>query len=400
MPGKIRDYAAAGLLSLLGACASNPDAVEGANRILDTAPRSFVPQKAPLPEELEIYKKGPVIIESTDGYLLAHPIYNRDAARLVDPIKQLFPDCTLSIDAGTNRLIMRVPYASPTPTTPQPVRDTRLNEVKKFIANLDVKVPQYDIQAYVMQVAASELHRVRSSLDILAESGDVKFALNSTQLNNGQEDRGIQHTITGILDSFLPTFQISALFNGLEHYGIVRNLSFATATADEGESATINNTRKIPVPKIFPGVPIPIIGYEYTDVVNSLQVVPRARANNLTEVDLKLTRGNLLPSGMNLMNFQPQIPLHDISSRKTEAKLQVPIGRPLILATTLDDNSMDIDEGSPLGKIVGSNSLKERKRVYEVAVVIVNRVDPNSQAEGFPVEEFKRQLESKKPNSN
>ena len=390
MPPKIRKYAAAGLLYILGACASNPDAVEESNRLFSTPPKSFVPQKPPRREELDIYKNGPIVSENSDGYLLSHPIYNRDAVKLVDSIKQLFPDCTVIPDAGTNQLIVRVPYTN-NPSDSQPSRGTRLNEVKKFIANLDVKTPQYDIQAYIMQVAASELHRVRSSLDLLAESGDVKLALSSSQINRGPEDRGFQHTLTGILDSFLPTFQISALFNGLEHYGVVHNLSFATATADEGEPASISNTRRIPVPKIFPGL-ISTIGYEYIEMINSLQVTPRARANGFTEVDLELTRGNLLPSGM---NFQPQVPLHDLSSRKTKAKLQVPIGRPLLLATTLDDSSTDIDEGSPLSKIVGANSLKERSRVYELAVIIINRVDPSSPVEGFPAEELKKRLEQK-----
>ena len=236
-----------------------------------------------------------------------------------------------------------------------------------------------------MHVSASELHRVRSSLDILAESGDVKFALNSTQLNKGPVDSGIQQTATGILD----TFQLSALLNGLEQYGIVRNLSFAATIADEGETAKIENIRKIPVPRIFPAAPVPVIGYEHIEVKSSTLMTPHLRADGVIELDLKLARGNLLPSGM---NFQPQVPLHDISTRGAELKTTVRLGTPLVLTTTLDDNSIDIDGSSPLGKVFSSNSLKEHSRVYELAVVLVNRIDQNIPSEGFPSEELQRQL--------
>ena len=68
MPRKLREYVAISLISLLGSCASNPGAVEESDRILNTAPKSFIPRRAHLTEELDIYKRGPTTAENPEGY--------------------------------------------------------------------------------------------------------------------------------------------------------------------------------------------------------------------------------------------------------------------------------------------------------------------------------------------
>ncbi len=384
-------YALIGLSSILGlgACTSNPTAIEKSEEILNIPPKSFSPRKTILPKELEIYQRGPQVVENADGYLLSYPIAYRDVSRLAETLTKMCADCLFTADQGTNQLIVRVPYLQKTDSA----RDGRLKEVRSFIESLDKDLPQYQIQAYSMTGTAKQLERVRSSLDLLVESGDVGLALNSRALNNGPQDRGIQHTITGILDSSLPTVQLSALFNGLEHHGYVTGLSSSSAIADEREPAEIKRIRKIPIPKIYPVAPAPIIGFEYMEVTNSLKVIPSSRANGIVEIDLEAVYGNLVPSAI---NHQSQVPLHDISSRTTKSKLRVPLGRLVLFATTLEDQTIDVDESSPISRIIGSESLKDSSRMHELTALVVNRVDPASPSTGWPVEELERKLNNNK----
>ena len=385
MPRKLREYASIGLLSLLGACASNKSTVDETNKLLANPPNKFTLQKRELPEELELYKRGPVQTENSNGYILSYPIAHRDSAKLTEPVKQLFPECVVLSDLDTNQLVVRVPYSQIDAQNPN--KDAKLQEVKRFIGDIDVAPAQYNIHAYIMQISAARLSSVRSSLDFLIESGDVKLALSSLNTNRPQE-RGITHTITGILSAVLPTFQISALFEGLERHGYVYNLSQVTSTVNDSEPAQVSGTRRVPVPKIFPTAPVPIVGYEYVDVSQNLRVVPRSRKNRAAELEIEIIKGNLLPANQDINNIN----LYDISSRIMKTKVRVPLGKMLFLATTLEDSRKGTDETSPISPIIGSSSAEEQSRMYEVVAIVATRIDSDKQETGWPTEELERQL--------
>ncbi len=381
-------YALIGLASYsTSGCTSNPKAVEETARALSASPREFIPKKVNLPAELEIYERGPIITENSDASLLSYPIRHRDASKLVDSVKQIFPDCIVIPELPTNQLLVRVPRQ---PNQALPQNNPRLEEVKKFIYGLDIKASQYAVNSYVMQVSAKKLDRVRASLDILAKSGNAGIALSSTYVDKGPQDRGISHTLTGLLDSL----EVRTLFEGLQHIGVVTNFSAVSTTAQEKETALFKDQLKTPLEKIYPlPTQVPIKGYEYMEVPPSgVKVVTHARADGMVELELEVLQSNLLPA---ILNTQAQIPLFDIASRTTQSRLQVPLGGLLLLTSTLNHKSTQVEEGSPASRILGSNTVDEEDRKYELTAIMVNRVDPKQPAVGWAADELERRLDNK-----
>ncbi len=379
MSKNLRNYFVGGLASLLIGCVTDPSISKESDRVLNTPNKSFAPIRSESFEELPKYIEQTKISETGTGYLLAYASKHRDSSTLVDSLKVLFPDCTAAIDNNTNKLFLRVPYQGENGK-----RDSRLSEVRSFLDQIDLKPAQYNIQAYVMQVSATKLFSLRSSLDILVESGDVNFALKSINSNERPGEKGIQHSITGIFDAIVPTFQITALFDGLERQGFVYNLSQVTATVDDGEVAQVGGTRKVPVPKLFVTGAGPVTGVEYTDVPQSLRIIPRSRDGRAVELDVKITKGNVIPTGRDL---------YDISSRNIEEKVRVPLGKMLLMATSLEDSDTGVNESSPLAESFGSITRSDRNKAFEVVGIIVTRTDPDSPDKGWASEELKRQLE-------
>ncbi len=380
MSKKLRNYVAVGLLSILGACATKPETDYEVERTLGTPNRDLVSKKAVIREELPRYIKGPVIYDSADGRIIKYPLGNRDVDKVIDSLRPMFPSYSFTPDQQTNQLLTKLPNS---PNGNEGL-ETKSKDLIRFIQELDVKSPQYDARIYVMQVNAANLSAVSTSLDILVHSGDVNLALNSLNLNKRSEERGIQHEVTSVIDSILPTLEVNALFDGLERKGFVYNLAHSQITIGDSEPAEIGGNRKVPIPKIYPTVPVPIVGYEHTGVDHLVKLSVKTRTGNSVDLGIEVTQGNIVSTGR-------EIP--DIVSRSMKTKGRVQIGNTWILATTLEDHQSGVNEKSPLGEVFGSTGKKERTRNYELVAISIDRIDESQQEISIPYRELDRQLD-------
>lgn len=378
MSRKLRNYVSVGILSLLSACATKQETDQEVQRVLGVPNRNLVSRKNTIREEILRYTQGPVTYDLSDVRVIKYPLRQRDAERVLDSLRGVFSGYSFTPDLQTNQLIIKLPNSPPESLEP------RSKELLKFISELDVKSPQYDIRTYVMQVTASKLSAISTSLDVLVETGDVNLALNSLNLNKRSDERGIEHAVTGVLDSILPTLEVTALFDGLERAGYVQNLAHSQITLADLESGQIGGNRKVPIPKIYPTVPVPVVGYEHIGVDHLVKLTLRTRAEGFVDLDVEINQGSIVSTGR-------EIP--DIVSRNLRTKGRVKIGNTWILSTTLEDHESGVNERSPLGEIFGSTGRKQRERNYELIAIAIDRIDESAPETSIPSKELDRQLD-------
>jgi type II secretory pathway component GspD/PulD (secretin) len=237
-----------------------------------------------------------------------------------------------------------------------------VEEIGREIAVIDVRVPQVEIEAYIVEGTLSEDDELGINWAVINKDEDIQLSFS--------RDRGALLT-KGITEGIIPMKEFTGILNALSTRSDLRVLSNPRITTLEDQPAMFHSGDKIPYSKIFIQEGIEQIETVFEEVGILLTVTPQVKEDDMISLLLSTqvsSEAGFTPAG------QPRI-----STRTTQSQVLVRSGDTVAIAglisekTSIAVSKLPIVGDIPLiGKVFSTES--ELKQRSEVTIFITPRI--------------------------